>query len=237
MDVPSIRELRKYCKHEEGELWNMRLFRLISVYPLKLILYLPISANMLSYAWMFLGLIGALMLIPGDYWLALAGMILYQFAYLIDQLDGPVARIKKQVNLGGDYLDELTAYLHRYVLLVALGIGAYFRFDDVLYLWLGFIAAGFVLLDQVMKLKSFQILVVNKKFEDLKKFAEVSKGRKSKYFELVVEFFRPQALSAFLFFAVFDILHILLIISAVMLPLIYFKTVYSGYKNMKKLSS
>jgi phosphatidylglycerophosphate synthase len=234
--VPSIKELRKYCKHEEGELWNLKIIRKISVYPLKLILYTPITANQLSLAWMILGLIAAFMLIPGNYWWALGGMILYQFAYLLDQLDGPVARFRKQCNLGGDYLDELTAYLHRGVLVVCMGIGAYMRFDNIIYLYAGIIASLFILLDQIMRLKPFQIFAVKEKIKELKKLSVNSARRsKSKLIEYILEFFRPQAFNIMLFAAIFDLLHVLILVYAVILPLMYFKTIILGYRYLRKI--
>jgi len=216
----------------------MKIIRWFSVYPLKLLLYTNISANQLSMAWMLLGLIAGVFLIKGDYWWSLSGMILYQFAYLIDQLDEPVARYKKQTNLGGEYLDEHTKYLHRTALLAFMSIGAFNKFQNPIYIYAGLISVLFILMDQIMRLKPFHIYSLNNKFKELKKISKISIERqKNRFIVYVIEFFRPQAFNAMLFAAIFDVLHYLLIFYAIMLPIGYLKTVISGYKETARFKN
>jgi phosphatidylglycerophosphate synthase len=165
-------------------------------------------------------------------------MILYQVAYLIDQLDGPVARYRKQTNLGGEYLDEHTKYLHRAALLAFMSIGAFNRFQNVIYLWLGFICVVFVLMDQVMKLQPFHVYALNTKNEMIKKVSEKSILRqKNRLMEYLIEFFRPQAFNAMLFASIFNVLHYLLIFYAIVIPIGYLNTIIKGYKETARLKN
>ena len=166
--VPSIKELRQYCKTGRDELINMRIVRWISVYPLRLLLYTNISANHLSLAWMIGGLIA----------------------------------------------------------------GAYTRFQDLIYIYAGFISVLFVLMDPIMRLKRFHIYSLNNKTEMLKKISnETVLRHKNRFLEYIIEFFRPQAFNAMLFAAIFDVLNWLLLFYAIVLPIDYLKTTISGYKE------
>lgn len=238
MKVPSISELRKYCTRSDDELIGLRIFRYFSVFPLKLLLYTPITPNILSVLWLLTGLVAVFLFSKGTYSYTLIGALLYQFALFVDQLDGPVARFKKMTNLGGDYLDKFTSYLHRTLMFLAIGIGSYNYTKELIYLYAGIIASLFSILAIFMKLTEYQVLLTNNKIDELKK--ESQKIFKRKYFvkEYILEFFRPSTpiINVILVAAIFNLTHYLIVVYGVLSVLLYINISLSGYKRTRRLN-
>lgn len=80
--------------------------------------------------------------------------ILLPISYILDCVDGQLARTKKISSPIGDYLDKVLDVLKIYVITISLSIGAYMRTQDILYIFLGFTACFFFNLRYYIKLET-----------------------------------------------------------------------------------
>ena len=103
-----ISELRQRCQqHKWSESRGLtRLHRYVSIYVTACLVRTPISANALTVLSIITGLGGSLVLaaLP-DF--SLVGVALLYASFLLDQVDGEVARYRNATSLSGSYLDEL----------------------------------------------------------------------------------------------------------------------------------
>jgi phosphatidylglycerophosphate synthase len=144
MPEVSFAELKRF-KHrinpeERQGAYGYYLIRPLSLYLTYLALCLGLSANQVTVLQTIAGLAGAFCLAVPSTGMGLAGLALLQFGFLLDNVDGEVARFRRQVSLTGKFLDSIG---HQFVvpaMYFALGVSTYFRtghFESVVF---GFLA-------------------------------------------------------------------------------------------------
>ncbi len=69
--------------------------------------------------------------------------VLLPVAFLLDDLDGQVARAKKLSSKIGDYLDKTLDVLKIYLVTICLSFAAFYKTNGVIYIFLGFTACFF----------------------------------------------------------------------------------------------
>ncbi len=119
---------------------SRHLNRPISTRISKYLLKKHITPNQISFFSFTLSVIGALFFFLGGYVNLLIGGILAQVSSIVDGCDGEIARLKFQVSDFGGWYD---AVLDRYAdafLLFGLTYYAYFSGENLLYLFIGFLA-------------------------------------------------------------------------------------------------
>ncbi len=107
--VPSIPELRVICqgrKLADRRAWY-RIYRVVSIYLTWVLLHTNVSANQVSAASLISLLIGLTLATLQSPWVALAGYGLVLVYFMLDKVDGEVARFRRVFSLRGVYLDEL----------------------------------------------------------------------------------------------------------------------------------
>src|SRR3989344_1402815 len=125
-NVPTIKELKKFEKTDaQGPILRARDF--VAVYAGKLFLYLPLTPNQVTLLWILVKMIGLLLLVPGEYMLAVVGVLIFHLGSIIDGADGIVARARQHFSLNGVYVDYVGHYLTNSLVLVALAFGVYFQ--------------------------------------------------------------------------------------------------------------
>lgn len=120
MNVPSVKELKKLCRKKVEIVWYAKyVVRPFSIYITKILLYTPITANQVSLIGMIFGICGAFAIGYGTVQSGIIGVMLLQFGYLLDCIDGEIARYYKQSSVNGIFIDFLG---HRIVIpLIFLG--------------------------------------------------------------------------------------------------------------------
>lgn len=103
---------------------------------------LPISANQITAASMVVGLAGAGLLSRGERTPAVVGGLLLVVAYVLDNCDGEIARIKHSSSEFGKRFDSFADWVVHVALFAGLGLGAVRTGGDDVWLWLGWIAAA-----------------------------------------------------------------------------------------------
>lgn len=133
----SLKEIEKICQKEKiGRFDNQSLLqksyiihRHIAKYISYIILnFLPrITPNQISVAMVGISIAGGGLLLSTQYWLNYSGIGLIYFSFLLDKVDGDVARYKKEYSNYGKYLDEMYHFISQPLIYLALGIKGSFQ--------------------------------------------------------------------------------------------------------------
>ena len=118
--METIAELRQICQADKLQRSRglTRLNRFVSIYATFVALALGVSANALTVASIAAGVFGAVLLALSDYAANVGGVTLLYASFLLDQVDGEVARYHR-TTVTGAYLDEI-----RHILIYAAPVFA-----------------------------------------------------------------------------------------------------------------
>jgi phosphatidylglycerophosphate synthase len=102
----------------------------------------PVTPNQITIFSIGLGIVGALLLLRPTYGFGLAGSLLFLASTILDGCDGEIARLKFQESAEGAKLDVVGDNVVHAVLFPCVALRAYFADPSGLYLCLGAIALG-----------------------------------------------------------------------------------------------
>ena len=139
----NIRELRKICQFPRREIdtWHGRhVCRPFSIYVTRVAILLGISANTVTLIFFIIGLLACFFFTRGTGLGFLAGALTLQFWYLVDMVDGEVARYRKEISATGSYFDKMGHYAVNASIFFGLGFGIYREIDVPHSIVIGFIA-------------------------------------------------------------------------------------------------
>ncbi len=143
--VEPLGELGKICqkpRYKEAGNWMVRTFLRDAALPITwLLLHTGVTANQVTTASLLIGLLGIFFLaLPGAFFF-LAGALLLQLWYLLDHVDGQIARYRKTACLSGRFFDFLTHHVIHSALFFALGAYAANRTGQAFFYLFGFAAS------------------------------------------------------------------------------------------------
>jgi len=138
----SIKEIKKLSKKDHREMWYTRkVTRKISPYITWLLLRTPITANQTTILMIFVGVIAGILFVMGSTLTTLIGALIFQFFFILDHVDGEIARGKDTCNVTGVYLDRLANFIVAPLIFAGLSIGVYQQFPSLGVLIFGLIAS------------------------------------------------------------------------------------------------
>ena len=164
----NIQELRKICQlpRREVDTWHGRhVCRPFSIYITRVAILLGISANTVTLIFFIIGLLACFFFMLGTGLGFLVGALTLQFWYLMDMVDGEVARYRKETSATGSYFDKMAHYAVNPSIFFSLGYGIYRDIDVPHSIVIGFIAG-------------ISIVLISAS-EDLKHMCALSKAVKS----------------------------------------------------------
>lgn len=149
MSTVTLKELREF-KHrinpeERQGAYGYYFIRPLSLYVTYFALRLGLTANHVTVLQTLAGVAGAVLLAFPAPLMRLLGVLLLQFGFVLDNVDGEVARFCKQVSVTGKFLDVVGHEIVIPFMFFGLGIGTYFqlgRFEAIVF---GFLAGFFSL--------------------------------------------------------------------------------------------
>lgn len=145
---PTVATIRAACTPEKWEFVSKSLYswgmRHVSFYLAWVFLKAGISADQTTYLALVVGLVGCLFLVTGDYISMLIGAILINLWYLLDCVNGNIARYQGIVNKFGEFIDDTGAYFMFAFVFTGLGIGLYRKPDHSLHLLVNMIFPNFL---------------------------------------------------------------------------------------------
>ncbi len=107
-----------------------------------LLFRLPISANQITSASLLVGLTAAWLLTKGDWIANVEAAGLFVVAYILDNCDGEIARLKSQCSTFGRHFDTFVDWAVHTAFFLGLGVGAAAAMDAEYWRWLGWAAAA-----------------------------------------------------------------------------------------------
>lgn len=149
--VEPLRELNRICQKPDykskGNWMARHITREMAIPITWLVLHTPLSANAITLISILISFAGMLFLACPHKVIFFIGALLFQLWYLLDHVDGQVARYRKQSSLTGLYFDFLSHYVVHSLLFFGLSLHAYFSTRFLIMLFLGFLGSfGFALL-------------------------------------------------------------------------------------------
>ena len=163
----TIPEIREKCKKEYWGLPN-QLVHEVGFYFTKPFINTRITSNQVTLIWLFLGLVGAVMLSIGEYKWMLIGIIIYHLGHFFDCVDGNLARYRNKSTLKGQYLEQIAHHITIIAVLCGLTIGTYKMNNDILSFYVGGIAIG-----AFVFAKLFNLNLISYKGEQRERVAEI----------------------------------------------------------------
>lgn len=195
--MESIKKLRRVTQPAESwKPWNLGVLRWPSIYPTWLCLRLGISANAVTYFRFFVGMLSVFLLLLGSLNALIASFVIFHFAIMLDTVDGQIFRYhvwktgRKPSVLIGSWLDKTIDGSWRPLLLFAAGFGVFNATGNSWFLVLGSISAIMISLDQIIKLRLFDVLIYKQKLEYLKESKETISAESSGHMHNFYELFR-----------------------------------------------
>jgi phosphatidylglycerophosphate synthase len=211
-----------------------RLNRKISIPISRQLIKFPVTANMVTIFTLGVGLASGAFFARGGYWDTLIGAFLCLWASILDGCDGEVARLKLQESAFGCWLETVCDYLFYLFLFVGMTVGLWRSSGSRMYL----VCGGLLLFGAITSFLALgwerHRLAPERPDQLLKIWQTHAEKRSSNpflYFGRHTEFivrrcFFPYAL---LFFALFNIMNVAFVLSAIGANLVWPIALYSSY--------
>lgn len=167
-DPPLILRLRHALQKPKSQenFWAWHFTRRGSIYLTVLLSRTRITPNQVTVASIWSGVLGGVLWGAGTHWSFLVGALSLQTMYLLDCVDGELARIKNLQSPKGAYLDLLGHYLVDYCMIMGMGIGLSGTFDEFpIYVAIGLIVV--YLGDELLRDVLLKARVKSGKFHNL----------------------------------------------------------------------
>lgn len=113
---------REVVERNKDNIYSRLFYRKISPYVTYLFVRLGISANTTTWLSAAAALIGALLVSFSNFFLTILGFIFLQLWYLLDHVDGEVARLTKTNTREGMYLDVIMHYFVHPIIYFGFGL-------------------------------------------------------------------------------------------------------------------
>jgi len=138
----SLRELRAIAQPPAYSLGPFDgAYRACSIYLSVPLARWGATPNGITVAWILLGLVGTALLVPPVRWLQVLGALVLNFSYLLDFVDGEVARLSNRRSRVGGYIDLVGHGLIKTALPLATGMAAALAWREPLLVLAGALAA------------------------------------------------------------------------------------------------
>ncbi len=187
--MESIAELRQICqttaKKDKSNVYMRYVCRFLSIYGTRLVLPTKITANQVSVAMIAMGFISNFCFLASSKFMFALGAILLQVWYLIDCMDGEVARYrhyketgrvvidKRESSLTGLYYDMINHYIVNFLVPSCIGFGIFQATRNPMWILTGLLGAlAQVLMLAMHDTKCRAILAHLKKYSRVEPVAE-----------------------------------------------------------------
>ena len=143
----TIDEIKKKCSDERYFAYDSmqdRLFVPVAIYLVWLFVRIGVSGNAVSWLSALVAVLGAFLLTSSDSLVVLIGSFGYILWYLLDYVDGAVARFNGKGSVAGQYIDWIMHVIAHIAIIAGIAIGAMNSVGAWIYPFaiLGIVAAG-----------------------------------------------------------------------------------------------
>ncbi|MEU9961447.1 CDP-alcohol phosphatidyltransferase family protein [Streptomyces sp. NPDC050982] len=157
-DIPPLAEVRRITEKKRDAWWTVLLVDPVATPLVRLTaMRTRITPNQITWGAFLLGLVSAACFAFGDWRWLIAGALVYHLSFILDCMDGKVARLTGQGSVFGAWLDFVFDRIRVAVCGVALMAGQYDRTGDTIYIWLALAVVGLDTLRYINSLEIFKI--------------------------------------------------------------------------------
>ncbi|MFC4068139.1 CDP-alcohol phosphatidyltransferase family protein [Actinoplanes subglobosus] len=160
----TLQEIRERTYKPVDAWWTVLLVDPLASRLVRLVApYRWITPNVLTLIASIFGFGAAACFATGERWALVAGGILFHISFVVDCMDGKIARLNGTGTMFGQWLDFVLDRVRVFFIALALFGGQFVRTDDVAYLWLMAMA---IFLDLFRYLNSAQMTKVRRTMRD-----------------------------------------------------------------------
>lgn len=180
-------------KANKETVWEHYFARKIAFLITSIFLKLKISANQISILAIITGIIAAILIMVGDFWVVLLGAILMQIWLILDKTDGIIARYRKTTSKFGEFLEEFSGAIIATLFFSSIGAAAsklpgFLPFSPqlppYLLIILGILTSLFVIFRHLI-FRHFEAVF---KKEEIKSESLFASGRLSTFYKIAIKF-------------------------------------------------
>ena len=143
--IPSPAQLRDLCQKPNyrtvGNWMARRIIRDMAIYLTWLVLHTPARADTVAVISLICGLVSAVLVSIPTAAAFFAGALMLQLWYLLDHVDGQVARYYQEADLTGTFLDFMIHFFVHSSVTFGLGLRMFFATGKTIWLSVGFLTA------------------------------------------------------------------------------------------------
>jgi phosphatidylglycerophosphate synthase len=157
-DIPPLAEVRRTTEKKRDAWWTVLLVDPIATPLVRwTAMWTRGTPNQITWLALLLGLGAATCFAFGSWGWLLTGAVLYHVSFILDCMDGKLARLTGSGSVFGAWLDYVFDRVRVLACAVALMGGQYVRTEQVVYLWL---ALAVVFLDMLRYIDALQIFKI-----------------------------------------------------------------------------
>ncbi|MEU9882769.1 CDP-alcohol phosphatidyltransferase family protein [Streptomyces phaeochromogenes] len=157
-DIPPLAEVRRITEKKRDAWWTVLLVDPVATPLVRLTaMRTRITPNQITWGAFVLGLVSAACFAFGDWRWLIAGALVYHLSFILDCMDGKVARLTGQGSVFGAWLDFVFDRIRVALCGIALMAGQYDRTGDTVYIWLALAVVGLDTLRYINSLEIFKI--------------------------------------------------------------------------------
>jgi phosphatidylglycerophosphate synthase len=158
MDIPPLAEVRLRTEKKRDAWWTVLLVDPVATPLVRWTAkWTRITPNQITWGALLLGIGAAACFAQGDWLWLVAGAVVYHCSFILDCMDGKLARLTGNGSELGGWLDYMFDRIRVVICAIALMGGQYHRTDDVAYVWLAVVV---VFLDALRYIDALQIFKV-----------------------------------------------------------------------------
>ena len=128
-----------------------------------------VTPNQITIVWFILGIIFSFFFFSGDYISSIIGIILINIVFIIDGMDGIMARFKNMMSDNGAYLESIAHTTIEGFLILNITFGAFYRYGNPLIFLFGFMFMMSIFLNQLIYKEKIELFVGGKIYLKFKK--------------------------------------------------------------------
>lgn len=157
-DIPPLAEVRRITEKKRDAWWTVILVDPVATPLVRwTVMRTRITPNQITWGAFLLGLVSAAFFAQGDWQWLVAGAVVYHFSFILDCMDGKVARLTGTGSVFGAWLDFVFDRIRVMACAVALMGGQFHRTGDAFYIWA---AVAVVALDTLRYINGLEIFKI-----------------------------------------------------------------------------
>ncbi len=210
----------------------------------------PVTPTQITILWFFMGISGAILLIFNDYEKSLLGVFLLYVSWILDNVDGELARYKKQFSMEGNLIDMLGHQIIPSMVFCGLTLSLVLQGADLVFIFCGLLATTFVIpltkmQDNILLLLLIKTRSTSHETETGKKSqnpGDAMKLRENRFIKLVFSLFSTiftqfAMLYLLIITSILDINKFYVIFYGIGIPLVFIPKYLARSKELKKIEN